>query len=77
MTGDTIASNPVSKPTLVSEGLAMIDLGYQLSVTTGAKGNQPYLPEWQIHPIPASHWREFVGPHRFPWFGEASQQDWP
>ena len=45
---------------LTAAGLELIRLGYHLGVTTGPKGNQPYLPEWQNYPVPASHWHQFV-----------------
>jgi hypothetical protein len=60
MTGYTIVTDLGDKSPLISAGLALIDMGYRLGVTTGPKGNMPYLPEWQTHPIPASHWEQFV-----------------
>jgi hypothetical protein len=50
----------VNKNALVTAGSKLIDLGYHLSVTSGPKGNQPYLREWQNHALPTSHWEEFV-----------------
>jgi hypothetical protein len=50
----------MNQAALIAAGPELVELGYDLTLATGDKGNRPFLREWQSHAIPSERWEWFA-----------------